>query len=430
MHQAARPRVDCAHVVKDAIYYAAAVPFFFLLIGLELWVARKRKLTVYRFSDAIADLSAGITQQVMLVLLGGVYLFVYAAAHDRLRLVSWPSGSAWPWVVALVGVDFGYYWWHRLSHHVNILWAGHVVHHTSEDYNYAVALRQAIFTTATYLPFIGVPMALLGISPEIYGVVVAFNTLYQFWIHTELVGTLGPLEAVLNTPSHHRVHHAINPRYIDKNFGGTLIIWDKLFGTFAPETEPCVYGTVKPLRSFNPLWVQVHYFAEMFALARAAPRWMDKLLVLVKGPAWRPRGLPQAGPVPEVSRETYVKYDPPSPRPVRWYVFGQFAAVVAATPVLMVLQYSAPLVLLAPAVALVLLSLLSFGALLEGKGWGHPLETARLLIITAAALAMGLARGWMPGALVVAAVGAAAVVSWLWLRRAMALASLPDPVRA
>lgn len=414
--------------MKQAIYYAAAVPFFFLLIGLELWISRRRKLATYRFSDAIVNLSTGVTQQVMLVLIGGLYVALYSAVFGRLRLVTWPAGSAWPWVVALVGVDLAYYWWHRLSHVVNILWAGHVVHHTSEDYNYAVALRQAVFTTATYMPFVALPMAVLGVSPEIYGVSVAFNTLYQFWIHTELVGKLGPLEEVINTPSHHRVHHAINPRYIDKNFGGTLMIWDRLFGTFARESEPCVYGTVKPLKSFNPLWAQVHYFTEILALVRAAPRWGDKLRALVKGPAWRPRGLPPAGPIPEVSRDTFVKYDPPSPLTIRWYVFGQFVTVVLVTPPLMVLQYSVPARFLAPAVALILLSLLSFGALLEGKGWARPLETGRLLTIAVAAVVAGIQGGWRPEAVV--AIASAAVGSWLWLRWATAPARLPDPVRA
>ncbi|MBS1152547.1 MAG: Sterol desaturase, partial [Myxococcaceae bacterium] len=243
---------------------ALAIPFFFLGIFIEWRVARARQLPVYRLGDALADMGCGIAQQ-----LAGLFSIVAlvaglnaAWAHRLLTLPDWAA-----WVVGFVGVDFVYYWWHRLSHEVNFLWAAHGVHHQSEDYNLAVALRQSVFTSLLFFPFLAV-LALLGVPPLQLGVIAALNNLYQFWIHTELIGKLGPLEKIINTPSLHRVHHAINPKYLDRNHGGTFMVWDHLFGTYQPEEEQCVYGLTHPLRSFNPVWAQLDGYWKLLQLAR------------------------------------------------------------------------------------------------------------------------------------------------------------------
>src|ERR1700722_8367252 len=223
-------------------YIALAVPFFFVLIGAELAFARAKKRSVYRVGDALGDLGCGMFQQVLLLFLAGASLALYTWVFEPHRLVTW-SSAAVPWVIALVGVDFLYYWWHRLSHEVNVLWVAHVVHHQSEDYNLAVALRQAILTSFTAVPFY-LPLAFLGVPPLVFASANAISTLYQFWIHTELVGKLGWFEGWLNTPSHHRVHHAVTPQYLDRNYGAILIVWDRLFGTFIREEEAPVYGIV------------------------------------------------------------------------------------------------------------------------------------------------------------------------------------------
>jgi sterol desaturase/sphingolipid hydroxylase (fatty acid hydroxylase superfamily) len=213
---------------------ALAVPMFFVLIGLELAWAKRRGVKVYGFTDALTDLSCGITSQVVLLVRAAAQLGAYAWVYEHARLFTIePTWLAW--FVAFVGVDFLYYWWHRLSHEVNFLWAAHVVHHQSEDYNLAVALRQAVLTSWTALPFY-LPLAVLGVPVAVYAIVHALSTLYQFRIHTQLVGRIrGPLDWILNLPSHHRVHHAINERYLDKNYGAMLIVWDRLFGTYAEE---------------------------------------------------------------------------------------------------------------------------------------------------------------------------------------------------
>ena len=190
-------------------FIALAIPFFLLFIGVELLVARAKKRQVYRLADALADMGCGISQQVTVLFYAGFLLAAYGLAYDHARLFTLPVWAGW--VLAFIGVDFFYYWWHRLSHEVNILWAAHVVHHQSEDYNLAVALRQSVTTTATSFVFY-LPLAFLGVPPLPFAVATSLSTLYQFWIHTELVPPLPRLERVLNTPSLHRVHHAINPQ--------------------------------------------------------------------------------------------------------------------------------------------------------------------------------------------------------------------------
>src|SRR5208283_3128983 len=249
---------------------ALAIPAFFFFIAVELLVAHRRGIRVYRLADALADLGCGIGQRAVLVLAAAAVLGVYALVYQRARLITFPQGSLWPWALAVVGVELGYYWWHRLSHEVNFMWAVHVVHHQSEDYNLAVALRQAILSPVTVLPFY-LPLAVLGVPVVPFAVVDALVTLYQFWIHTELVRRCGPLEAVLNTPSHHRVHHAVNPQYLDRNYGGTFILWDRLFGSFAEEKERCIYGVSHPLRSFNPAWAQLQPWVALCRDAARAP---------------------------------------------------------------------------------------------------------------------------------------------------------------
>ncbi|APR79903.1 Sterol desaturase [Minicystis rosea] len=368
-----------------ASYIALAVPFFFVLIALELAVARTRRRSVYRLADALADIGCGMIQQVSLLFLAGSVIAGYTYIYEHFRLVTW-SSPATSWVIAFIGVDFLYYWWHRLSHEVNILWAAHVVHHQSEDYNLAVALRQAVLTSYTAQIFY-VVLAFLGVPPLVFASVNAISTLYQFWIHTELVPKLGFLEEWLNTPSHHRVHHAVNPQYLDKNHGAIFIIWDRIFGTFAREEEPCRYGVVKPFESFNPLWAQIEPLIALARASAAAPRFSDKVWMWFASPAWVPEGV---APYPGVADGSYLqrpKYDPKAPKGMPVYAVVQFGLALATMSVLMFARETMPPRLMAAAGALVVLTLVTCGGLLEGKRWAKPLEVVRLSSI--AALAVG-----------------------------------------
>ncbi len=394
-------------------YIALAIPFFFLLIGLEVWAARRRGLRVYRFNDAVVDLACGMNQQVLLVFFAAGLAGAYAWTYGHLRLVTFAPGSAWPWVLAFVTVDLSYYWWHRLSHEVNFLWAVHVVHHQSEDYNLAVALRQAVASTVTILPF-HLPIALLGVPTVVFLTVESFSTLYQFWIHTELVGKLGPLERVVNTPSLHRVHHATNPRYLDRNYGATLSVWDRLFGTYEEERERPVYGITKPLASFDPLWAQVHYWLELARLSRLAARPLDKVKVWLAHPGWSPQGVAE-GPAPSPGAREHAKYDPPAAKGLAAYVAANLVLAVAATTALLLFQHDLSLARQAAVAGLVLLTLAGWGALFEGRRWAFALEVARLAL--AAGVGVAWLRGSVPLPLLLAGVGAAVAVMLLWARR-------------
>jgi len=350
---------------------ALAIPFFFVAIALELAVARGRRRTVYRLGDAMADLGCGVAQQVVSLGAGGLVLGLYGALYQH-RLWTLP-GEALPWVAAFFGVELTYYWWHRLSHRVNLLWAAHVVHHQSEDYNLAVALRQSVTTWATGLPFF-LPLALVGVPTLHYAVMAALSLLYQFWIHTELVPRLGFLERWFNTPALHRVHHAINEGYLDKNHSATLIIWDRLFGTYAPETEACVYGTTRPLRSYNPLWAQLDGYLELWRLARRAPNPVEAVKVLFKSPAWRPAWMGE----PE-KRDPAVKYDPTPGPDVMFYALAQWLVLMAF--VFAFIMWGAALSAPSTAVCVLLIaaSLLSLPGLVEGRPWARDLEAGRVV---------------------------------------------------
>lgn len=357
---------------------ALAIPVFLLAMGLELLVARARRRTVYRLQDALADLGCGVAQQVAGIFIAAALLDVYRQVQEGASLLRLSEGSGWAWLLAFVWVDVAYYAWHRASHEVNVLWAVHAVHHQSEDYNLAVALRQAILSTVTSFPFY-LPLAFLGVPALVFATALAFSTLYQFWIHTELVDRLGPLERVLNTPSAHRVHHAVNPRYLDRNYAAVLIVWDRLFGTYAPERERPVYGVTKPLRSYNPVWAQLQPWWDLVEKSRRL-RGLDRLRVWWKSPAWSPAGtaLPT-----EAEVQQRPKFERPVAAGIQRYALVQFLPLIAATFVMLLSDQAAGPGLLAVAALLVFWTLLTVGGLLDGRRWAVPLEVARLAALAA-----------------------------------------------
>ncbi len=262
-----------------------AIPAFIILVIFEMLWARAKAPEKYEPKDTLSSLALGTGSQAAGLLSGafvfGLALWLY---EHRVFDIGW---AWWAFILCFVLDDFAYYWAHRTGHRVRWFWASHVNHHSSQHYNLSTALRQS-WTGFIALSFIfRIPLALIGFHPAMILFVGAINLIYQFWIHTEAIGRLPRwFEAVMNTPSHHRVHHATNPRYLDKNYAGTFIIWDKMFGTFAPEVdgERIRYGIVKQLGSFNLLWSAFH---EWIGIARdvwSAP-WQHKF-----GYIWRPPG--------------------------------------------------------------------------------------------------------------------------------------------
>ncbi len=322
--------------MKDAQIIVLATPVFLLLIGIELLVGWRRGRNTYRVNDALNSIGLGIMSQLVGVftklLAAGAYVLVYQHA----ALWHLPTDAAWVWVAGLLAYDLLYYWYHRLGHTVAFLWAAHAVHHQSEDYNLATALRQTssgwLAAWAIYLP-----MAVLGVPPLVFGVAAMIDLLYQFWVHTQHVGRLGWFDRWFCAPSNHRVHHAVNDRYVDKNYGGILILWDRIFGTYCDEdeAEPCVYGTRSPLRSWNPVWANLQVYAELWHEMSLCSRWQDKLLVWVKPPGWRPADVVARHGAYRFDIRAVQRFDPPLSAGRQLAALAVFALLIAGTLVLL-----------------------------------------------------------------------------------------------
>jgi sterol desaturase/sphingolipid hydroxylase (fatty acid hydroxylase superfamily) len=395
----------------DARYIALAVPFFFVLIGIELLVNLKRSGDPrYELHDSISSLSCGVGQQLLAIFFKfaevGGYLFVWT--HFRLTTISMRSPLGWFGI--LLGVDLGYYWYHRLSHRVNFLWATHAVHHQSEEYNLSTALRQSWFTGLTSWVFY-LPLAIIGFPTVMFLAMHTINTLYQFWIHTRAIKKMGPLEAVLNTPSHHRVHHGTNPRYIDKNYAGIFIFWDMLFGSFVEEADEPVYGTVAPLASFNPVWANVEPFVKLAKLSAKA-RGIDKIWLWLAPPEWRPEYLGGPHIIPEVSRSTQRKYDVTNTS-ADLYVLASFAAILAFSTGILWYEGSFRAALFVGPVAMVIVGLLAWGGLFEKKPWATAVEGIRLAMIPALAVTLAWGTRYLVLALSISVAVAGGFALWL-----------------
>jgi sterol desaturase/sphingolipid hydroxylase (fatty acid hydroxylase superfamily) len=364
--------------VVDEKSVALAIPLFFILIAVELLVLRATRVRgAYRFADSITNLSCGVGQQVLEPFLKTLALVPYTWLWTHARLFEVSASSPLAWVLLVPGIDLGYYAFHRASHRIGFLWAVHAVHHQSEEYNLSVALRQP-WLESIISPFFYLPLAVLGFPPLMYLAGVTIDTLYQFWIHTRAIKRLGPLEWVMNTPSHHRVHHGIDPQYVDRNYAGIFIVWDRLFGTFEREEGEPVYGTVKAVSTWDPLAANLAHWRELAKMSRATRSLADTIKVWFAPPEWRPRDLGGPVVVPPADRGAHPRYDARAPRSVQVYVAGQFAVASAATMAYLWVESTAPLAFLAAAAALLIVTVVAWGALLERRRWAWPLEIARL----------------------------------------------------
>jgi alkylglycerol monooxygenase len=268
---------------------AFAVPVFLLLILIELWVAHSRGVSVYRLKDSLTSINVGIMSEFSKAIGGLISVVMYSLITDRFGAFTWDVKNPLTWIFAFLLYDFCYYWVHRTGHEINILWASHVVHHSSEEFNLSTALRQSS-TGFLFRWIFYIPLALLGIPVKVFVVVGLIDFVYQYWVHTQLIGKLGWLEYVVVTPSNHRVHHGQNDYCIDKNYGGVFSFWDRMFGTYAEERddEKPVYGIRKPIQSWNPLWANVHQFSQIWQQVKSANNWRHRLMYIFAKPSWTP----------------------------------------------------------------------------------------------------------------------------------------------
>ena len=288
-----------------------AIPFFLILIALEYGASMLMHKQVNRLFDTISSLSSGITNVIKDVLGLSIVIISYGWLVDHLAIYHIQS-TILTYVLAFIGIDFAGYWIHRWSHEINVFWNRHIIHHSSEEFNLSCALRQSVSEIFALFTFTYIPMAILGIPAQVVAVVAPIQLFAQFWYHTRLIHKMGWLEYILVTPSHHRVHHAINPEYMDKNYSQIFIIWDKLFGTFQPEKEeiPAVYGVTRAVHTWNPWIINYQHLWLLISDAWRTKSWLDKLKIWVMPTGWRPADVSTAFPVP-YTKEIYLrnKYD-------------------------------------------------------------------------------------------------------------------------
>ncbi|MEC9085700.1 MAG: sterol desaturase family protein [Pseudomonadota bacterium] len=306
----------------DLIVYA--IPVFLLLILVEFSYGLLCARNTYRLNDTINSLSMGTLSRLQALVVVGTSAGLYEVVATMFRLAQLSGQSLWTWLFCFVLYDLAYYWKHRWGHEVALFWGAHVAHHQSEDFNLGTALRQTstdFYSFIFYLPFFAA-----GFPGEVLFSVVSLNLIYQFWVHTEHIQKLGPLEWLLVTPSNHRVHHGRNEQYIDRNYGGVFIIWDRLFGTFQDELaeDPVIFGLSKPLKSWNPLWANGHVYWRLVLDCWHTPGLANKLVLPLRRPGWRAPGYPSTCQSKRIHPTKVEKFNPHINSFGRIYVFGQF----------------------------------------------------------------------------------------------------------
>jgi len=366
-----------------------SIPIYFLLIGIELLIQQFSKARLYRFNDAVSNIGCGITSQLTGLFFKIFSIGIYQVIYEHLAIWHIPS-NVYSLVILFILVDFCYYWAHRKSHEINLFWGGHVVHHQSEEYNLSVALRQSsfqvIWTFAFYLP-----LAVIGFNTLDFALMAGLTTIYQFWIHTETIKKIGPFEYIFNTPSHHRVHHGRDPKYIDKNHAGVFIIWDKMFGTFQKEEEKPTYGITRPLKSWNPVWANFDHYTTMAKDFQRINSWKDRIRYLFKKPGWLPDDLGGYRAPQEVDKRSAVKYDArPFQVRVNYYVLFQFLVALFGTAFFLFNQASMELGEKSLITLVIIVTIVNCSALFENKLWVSRLEFFRVFIISGSIIYLSL----------------------------------------
>ncbi|MFN4284791.1 MAG: sterol desaturase family protein [Lacibacter sp.] len=307
-----------------------AMPAFLALVLFEKWYGLRKGYDTYRNMDMISSLSSGITNVTKDVLGLSIAIISYEWLVNRVAVTHVDSG-VWTYIIAFVALDFAGYWVHRIDHEYNLFWNAHIVHHSSEEFNLACALRQSISVFVRLFTIFLLPAALLGVPAQVIAVVAPLHLFAQFWYHTRHIGKMGVLEHILVTPSHHRVHHAINPEYLDKNYAQIFIIWDKLFGTFQEEKAdiPPVYGITRPARTWNPIRINFQHLWLLLKDAWRTKNWEDKFKIWFMPTGWRPADVAAKYPVYKIEDVYHFeKYDTRASKELHIWCWVQLLAIL------------------------------------------------------------------------------------------------------
>jgi alkylglycerol monooxygenase len=363
----------------DELNYAAlAIPAFFIFVGLEYFAAFKKNKEVFDYESSVVNISIGVAERMLNLFLTGAFLGLFQWIY--LNLAIWRVPDTWyVWLILLLATDLVWYWYHRLGHEVNLLWAAHVVHHQSETFNYTVSARITTLQSIVRNLFWCV-LPLAGFKPEMVMSILIIHGTYSFFTHTRLITRLGWLEYVMITPSHHRVHHASNTKYLNKNYGDLFVFWDKLFGTFQVEEEEPQYGLTHPLKSFSFVWQHVHYFAELLYAIRQTSGWRNRFRLLFASPELLDQQIR-----PRLEKELVPPWtSAPTPARVRRYVNLQLLLTIAALFFVTLFYHRTSFEAWLIIVPVVMITLINCGALLQQRRWIYYLEFLRLTIIAGA----------------------------------------------
>ena len=364
--------------MDSSIFITYAVPVFFLMIGIEFIFGVIKGTNNYRLNDSIAAISLGLISRLPPLLNLGIQGVVWTYVATNLNMSLMPKDSWVTWVIAFLFYDLCYYWMHRMSHEVKVLWASHVVHNQGEEFNLSTALRQTSSGWLWKWVFY-IPMFMVGIPGEVFFTVAAINLLYQFWVHTEHIKTLGPLELIFITPSNHRIHHAQNPEYIDANYGGVFIIWDRIFGTYIPERGDLkpIYGTVKPLRSWNPIWSNLEIYHQMIRDTIHTKTLKNKIKVWFSSTRWRPEDVYEKFPHVTNDLEDFEKYDPDANRTTKFFTSVQFI-INSSISTIIIFTIADQSYLQSCMLAIMLVASTTLvTSIIENKKWGYQSELVR-----------------------------------------------------
>ena len=358
-----------------------AIPLFLFFIGLEYYYSKRKRKNLFQYAESIANLNVGIAERLLDIFTTSLFFFVFVYIHDHFALCNIKAGVI-TWLLLFLATDLVWYWYHRLAHEINAFWAVHVVHHQSEDFNYTVSARITVFQAIVRCMFWSV-LPLIGFPPVMISILLLIHGLYPFFIHTQALGKWGWLEKVLVTPTHHGIHHASNPEYLDKNYGDVLIIWDKLFGTFMQEKKDVqiVYGLTRQLNSHSFLWQHFHFPLEIYMNFRQAKGVKAKWKVLFG----KPDDLdPRFRSILERKLlNVAMLHRPPTPA-MRQYVTAQTIFSLILLFIVTLFEHYLAGVQLLLLSAFILVSLVNSGAILDQRRWIFYLEYIRLLIVMTA----------------------------------------------
>ena len=351
-------------------YLIYIIPLFLFFVTFEMIADAVTHKKVYRFEDTVTNISLGLGQQIIEALIKTIFAIVFLWVYKKSPFKL--PDTLWTFLAVIIICDFIFYWFHRLSHTVNVLWAVHIVHHQSREFNLSVSLRQPwLHKFAMFAFFIIIPF--FGVSPALMIIVFAIQTFYQFWLHTRLIGKLGIFEKIFVTPSHHRVHHGTNDIYINKNYGNTLIIWDKLFGTFQAETEQVVFGISKPYNSTDPVWANFYYWKELIGNIKSKKGFLNKLKAFFQKPSI----------IIETENET-TKEKPASykiPGRLMLYIIIQYILIFVSAFFFLLKQDSLSFTWKIVSVIFIIWSIYNFSALMQKKRYSVHWELIRIVVM-------------------------------------------------